>query len=277
MTSAVRLVTLNAPRLDPATRAYQAYAASLGSPNSGATLAAIDRRVRSLKGAGLWSLVRLDCRLCGPDLGSARIQWSIDSAGGVTFNQADYTAFLGGDFTEATGLQGNSTTKYVRTGLLASTLSAADRHLSVYQRVAGTAAARVLIGASDGAYSQLHAIGVGGSTSDIRAFGGTSDAAGQFALQTGANVPGYLVNTQTSSTSVRAYLNGGSQVTQAVSAAAPPARQYYALGNDTGGSAGVLSDATIAGYTIGLGLTPAQALALYEIEQAFQAALGRAV
>ncbi|MGV3619130.1 MAG: hypothetical protein ACO1SV_27705 [Fimbriimonas sp.] len=241
-----------------------------GGTVSGRTLAAVGAFAAGCKADGIWTLLSRANLQCG-DFPAAAVPLKVGTGSALD----TLTNFTPAQYSESLGLLGNGSTRYVRTGLLASDLAAGNRHLSIYQRVASVPTFDYLIGVSTAANVQVHGmLTLGTGSTAILAYG-AAGADGP-TLPVG-NVPGHLLMTQTSTTSVRVYLNGGGEVTGAVAAATPPAFEYYVLARNAGGSPASQSDARIAGYTIGLGLTAGQALALYNRLQAFNTALGRQV
>lgn len=112
-----QLVAILGGGLDPDVQAFAAYIGSVGSTINYGSLQAVSTAVKQMKGAGLWTSLRVWAPMVGNDLGAARVQFLITSAGVVTFSQATNANFVAGDWVESVGLTGNGTTKYLNTGV----------------------------------------------------------------------------------------------------------------------------------------------------------------
>lgn len=190
----------------------------------------------------------------------------------------DNVNFVQGDYSErgsAGGLKGNGSTKYLDTGLAGTTFSVGDRHMSAYWNANATLTGnRAFIGNSnttgDEAWFDIH--------SRFSSAGGESQITDSYALtHTAANHQ--QLAQYVGDTSAESYSMGADKKTKT---------SGWTLGNPTAASSnffifsinpslfsGVRTDARICCYSIGLSMTEAQALALYNAQHAFNVALGR--
>ena len=185
--------------------------------------------------------------------------------------------FVSGDYNEtgaSAGLAGNGTSKYLNTGLKADALPSADRHLSV------TVDAGLL---GVGSKYALGADNFGGAGNFFWGIM-TSPTAGNMLVRAqaaAANSSSFAVTgkpqiTLSGNGSAPAYRNGSLAVTGISGAFTAPALDIYVLGLNRNGSTIDAYGGRVQSYSIGLGMTAAQAAAYYTAMQAFQTALSRA-
>lgn len=192
--------------------------------------------------------------------------------------------FVVGDYAEtgaSGGLVGNGTSKFLKTGLTTSALpQIATGHLSVYASTLPTA----------GIYGLITSWG-SGFADPIYAIEANRNGAGQLVTSWGNNFPavniasgvgtGLLMTSRTAGTSLKAYRNGSQIGTTSTTNITPAA--------NTGGGFGVFANVPqdgaganwfpgrLAGYSIGAGMSDAQAAAFSAAMTTFQTALGRNV
>lgn len=252
-----------------------AWAAAV-SANSGtyssSTLNAVSNFCKAAKSAGYWNKLNRINLFCGDQLAAALVPLKVGAGSATDVN----TNFVSGDYTEATGLTGDGSTKSLDTGVPQNTFTAADRHLSVYERVRATATDNFSIGSESPANAQRWGIGIFTPVTSTRyAASSTTAGADQTGLVSGGT-GGHFVGTGTD-TQASIYLNGGNVVNAAVVAATPNATAQKVFALSVTGTAARFSNATIAGYSIGTGLTSSDVSAFYTHMQEFQTALGRGV
>ena len=214
----------------------------------------------------------------GPSLGGTQYGNTIDTNAGNLFVANDYAETLASG-----GLIGNGSTKYLETGFsLASLPSAASRHISVYEivksantndaSIGGTASASV-----DGMVlhtknpATAYAWSRGGPNEAVAATGSYSGGA-------------HWIGQNTTLRASRLYKNGSldnsATLTSDVTSTAANTVSVFAW-KITGGTPDPTwvyhSAARLGGYSIGVSMSDAQALAYYNAMQAFQTALGRQV
>lgn len=233
---------------------------------SASTLSAMSTLISALKAAGLWTKMACFGPLAGDQLAAALIQYK-----GGTWAAATNVNFVSGDYTEATGLTGNGSNKYLNTGFAQNTLTAASRHMATYDRVLPSAN-QASIGSDASGSNTWMLQNVAGSYSYFAAGNGAN--AGSAAA---AATAGFYVGVSETSTSLRIYKNGASVATSAPTALVPSAENQGVFAKLRGGVAGAFSAGTLGGYSMGEILTAGEVAALYPIVQAFQTALGRQV
>jgi hypothetical protein len=191
--------------------------------------------------------------------------------------------FVSGDYNEtgsSGGLKGNGSTKYLTTGFLPTLLTVGSNHLSAYITGAvtsGTYAAMLGAFTTPGG-AELAIYSVDNSLSGV-AYYATANSAGGGSASAIANPTGHSLGTATATNDRRFYVNGGqsgSTTTVSNTAALPTTVDIHILRRNSG-SFVTWSNARIGAYSIGSGMTAAQASSFYTAMQAFQTALSRNV
>jgi hypothetical protein len=259
-----------------------------GGTISTTTLRAVSDFCAAIDGGGLRDrFVRLN-PFAGGNLSGALVPLyrSTSFEGTVIGNATDTNNnFVSGDYTETgtqAGLAGNGTTKFLATGVLPTTLSLGDNHLSVYSTKANTvtafAAAVGLFVASGGAEIGLYYCQANIATA---AYYAENNGSGGFVVSAANNPTGHLLGAATSTTSRQAFVNGtqsGSTATVTSTIALTGALDINVFRrNATAVGSRTFSSPTLGAYSIGRGMTAAQAAAFYAALQNFQTALRRNV
>ncbi len=185
--------------------------------------------------------------------------------------------FVSGDYTQATGLTGNLTTKRLSTGFLVKTGWASNDNASVgvYIRTKSTGGAPTPLGAHDDSNANgiTMYVTLGGS-SYVYMNADASPVSFVDAVGTG-----HYVGTRTAANLLTFYRNGVSVGTNAAASGtisnagiAMPIHASYTGVGYTG-----YVDSAIAGYHIGTGFTAAQASLFYQVNQRINTILGRQV
>jgi hypothetical protein len=200
------------------------------------------------------------------------------SASGTQFgNTIDNLNLFGvGDYATTGGLTGGGS-KYLDIGFATNILTAGNRHIAAYERVRPVATFNTFLGseAITGVTNQF-SLGYGGSTTTVQ-FGYGAFSPNLNAVTTSA--VGMWLGVNTPSNTGVIYRNGVQDATTTQSAATPEASNIFvfALNRASASAATSFYTGTLGGYSIGLAMTAAQALAYYNAMQAFQAALNRSV
>lgn len=268
MLSNAYLAGLSVREVDADATAWAAAVTTAGGTYSDATMIALNTFVRAAKAAGYWTKLNRINLFCGNQLTAALVPLKVGGGNATDTN----VNFVSGDYTEATGLTGNGTTKYLQTGLIPnSTLALNDTHLAIYNL--GTVAQTCAIGA-DNALQLLAPFN--GSLIDSYQYNGT---AGQGLLEVAnPGAPfGLMVASRTAADSHKVYKAGSSLGSSATTGGALPSNGIYVLATNAAGSATFVSPAACGGYSIGSGLTAADVTAYNTHMEAFQDALGRGV
>lgn len=245
--------------LNSATADWYSRVLANGGTVSAVTLAAVNTFEVGLANDGLWAKMLRINLFCGNQLQACIVPLMIGAGSTVE----TVVNFVGGDYTEAVGLAGNGTTKYLNTGFLANdpTLLQDSRHLTAYVRVAAGLLSGV-IGNTSTNFTSIHA------NVAVYRFPVSQTT---IPLSSSLNTEiGYFAAVRTASNAIAWYKNGSS-VTTGVNASAAPVAENILVFNGAGGIGGY----TLAGYTIGLGLTPTDVTNLYNRLLTFNAALGR--
>lgn len=270
----------------PEALAWQTRVIANGGSVSASTLAAVSNFCNAIQSAGIRDrFLRLNL-FCGTGLAAALVPlYRGQSLGGTQFGNSTDTNFnfVAGDYAEtgaAGGLLGNGTSKYLATGFIPSTLSVGSVHLSAYARTANSV---TTYGSALGAF-----VAVGGAEVGLYFNQNGLGSPAYFAsdngpgfVQSAANNPiGHLLGSTTATNDRRFFLNGtqsGSTVTANSSIALPSDRDVFVFRRNNAVFGASYSSPRLCSYSIGAGMTAAQASAFYTAMQAFQTALSRNV
>jgi len=275
--------------LHPEAASWQARVVANGG-TVGTSLSAVDRFCRAIDAAGIRDRFYRLSLFCGGTSGTAVGLNSAlvplyrgQSLGGTQYGETiDINAngtnlFVGANYNEtgaSGGLQGNAN-RYLDTGFPTDTVPEGNRHLSAYeiarsgsnfQRFAGSESTsgtnqQFLLG-----YGTSGAIPVFGFGSGSTPISGSSTSVGGHWLGVNGSVGGGII-----------YKNGTQDGSGSAAAATPGSASVFvfALNRASTSSAADGYAGRLGGYSIGLAMTAAQALAYYNAMQTFQAALNR--
>jgi hypothetical protein len=255
--------------LDSATVAYQAAIASAGGTISNASIVAIDALVKGLKADGLWSLLHEIYPFAG-NFTAALVKLKTVTAQPTLTN----VNFVSGDYNEASGLKGNGTSKYLKTGYISGTDGVLNSASAGYWNF-DTTEGQMAFGANDGTSTHQFLAPRGGGDggklfSDCYAGNRVTSAASVAAFR-------FLSMSRTSSTSHIGFANGtsiGSNTT--ANTEARPTREYYLFARNFNLTPDGYSAYRMSFCFFGLGLTNPQMLSLYNRVLAYCQAMGRA-
>lgn len=251
---------------------WQAAVIANGGTVSPATMAAVNTRIVAAKLHGYWDLTERANWFCGDQLAACLVPVKVEN-NAPNLTDTNFN-FVGGDYSEATGLTGNGTTKYLDTGTLANVLAVNDTHLGLYNRTNGATGG----GFSIGAVQAGDQFNLAAPYSDGTVYSDQYQNAGGGRLSVAiTGVTGSIIGTRISATDHKIYRNGASIATSANSGGALPARAIFVFAQNGAGTPGLFAAQTFAGYSIGAGLTAQQALDYATDEEVFQDALGRGV
>lgn len=273
--------------LHPEAANWQSRVVTNGGAVSASTLAAVSAFCRSIESSGLRSRFFRLSLFCGNSLSAALVPlYRGQSLGGTQYGNTTDTNnnFVSGDYTETgfqSGLAGNGLTKYLATGFIPNTLTLGDTHLFAYSTKlnasASYAAALGSFSATGGAELALYYTQ---ATISTAAYYAESNAATGYVLSATNNPLGHMLGTAASTTNRRFYVNGnqsGTAETSTSTTALSGDREMFVFRrNNAAGSAG-WSSGVLGAYSIGSGLSAAQAATFYGIMNTFQTALGRNV
>lgn len=186
-------------------------------------------------------------------------------------------SFGEGDYSEATGLQGNGSSKYLNTGFNVDQLpGAADCHLSSYIRgTQSIASPRALVGVLFNGVTDRYRlylqISAAGNYSINANLGKATEAA--VGIRPNDN-GGLLLVSRTSTTSLTLYDDGNAIGTNTASTAETTGASPFFVFARNGPTE--YYNGLMAAYSIGAGLSEAEATSYYDAMNTFQTALGRA-
>lgn len=258
--------------VDPDVTDYLARLALAGGTIGDTALNAYKTLVASARASGYYTKILRWNLFIGANLTSALVPQKVGGGNATDTN----VNFVGGDYTESTGLTGNASNKYLRTGIIPSTmLSTNDTHLALYNRSSGTSGLH-LAGLNSGSQALvLYAPFQGGTT-------GTSDqynaTGGQGRITGALGTPfGFAIGSRTAANAHTLYRNGSSVATAATSGGTLPSVELYVFARNNNGAVDNYGAAAAGAYSIGSGLSAADVTAYTTHMETFQDALSRGV
>lgn len=240
-----------------------------GGTYSPTTKVAVNAFVVSAKANGYWDKLTRINLFCGDNLAACLVPLKVGGGSATDTNNN----FVAGDYSEATGLTGNGTTKYLNTGLLASALTANDTHLAVYNRTSGAVGGGHHIGALSGGNTFFFLSPFTDGTVYSDEYNGTT---GRVTAAV-SGITGFVIGTRTTATSHVIYRNGTSAASNGTSGGTLPAFSFFVFASNSGGSPTGFVSHNLAGYSIGTGLTAGNVTSYNTDLELFQDALGRGV
>lgn len=282
------------PTYHPEALAWRTAAVANGGSVSAATMQAVSTFCAAIDAAGIRSKFLRLSLLCGGNLSAARVPlYRAGSSTGTQYgNTIDTNAgpFVSADYTEATGLNGNGSTKYFDTGLTIGTVKTfgADYdncHVAIYNR---TSQIGPHFGAADWGnlyFSNALAMDAGLASPSIadeqpvlRA--GTVNY-GEGELYGSSAAYGFHLGVKTGDTAGAYELNGAdntdSSTPYGYSFETTDASPLFFMGSSDGENLYQACNGRLSHYSVGTSLTALQRSAYYAAVLAFQTALGRNV
>lgn len=230
---------------------------------------AIDKLVKGLKGAGLWSKMYA----IYPIVGGSATTHKYNLKDPRDLDAAFRLVFSGTVTHSSSGMVSNGSSGFANTKLTPSaTLSLNNTHLSMYSRTAvNDATAFRDMGVSTSTVNNINMLI---RFANNHRYQVNSNTLSSVAAATAAGL--YVMNRVTS-TDQEVYMNGVSMATAAIASSGLPSLPIYLMALNNNGATTLYSTRQYAFTTIGQGLTSGEASSLYTIVQAFQTTLGRQV
>lgn len=264
--------------IDTDAAAWAAAVTANSGTYSAAGLAATDAFCKSAKASGYWSkLNRINLFAGGGGTATQNLAGTLVplKVGGGSATETNVN-FVAGDYTEATGLTGNGSTKYLTTGLVPSvSLTLNDTHVAIYNRGSGAAGGGYIGAWSDA--TPTNALSLLAPFTDGNLYSDAYNAVAGRVSAAVANPYGLLIGSRTASNLHTIYKAGSSIGSNATNAGALPAIECYVFAHNRAGVANPISSNPLAAYSIGSGLTAGDVTAYNTHMQAFQTALSRNV
>lgn len=263
--------------------AWRTAVVANGGTVSGSTLSAVDKFCKAIDSAGIRDRIYRLNLICGTGLNAALVPLyrGLSRAGTQFGNTTDTNngPFVSGDYEEtgaSGGLKGNGSTKYLDTGFQQATIpSLNSSHLSAsFREMESVAAERTIVGTWGGTSSQFAVLrqeaGTGNRSVYLGSFGNAEAA--------GATAESHVIGTRTANNLLTLYRAGSSVATftQMVTPTTTTQSFYVFARNNANSSATTFTGLRLRMYSIGLGLTAAQALAFSNAVASFNTALNRA-
>jgi hypothetical protein len=276
-----RLLRPIASGVHPEAAAWRSAVVANGGSVSASTMRAVSKFCADIDAAGIRDKLYRVNLFAGTGLNACLVPlYRGPSRTGTQYGNTTDTnqgPFVSGDYAEtgaSGGLKGNGSSKYLDTGLPGNTFSAGDRHHSAYWNANSTLTGnRVFIANTDTtsntAWFDIHSRFTNpGSQSQITnsySLNHTAANHQQLAQYIGAE-------------SAESYSMGGNKQTRATFPLGAPtasSSNWFIFGLNPSLFGGVRTDARICCYTIGLSMSEAGVIALYNAQHAFQTALAR--
>ena len=277
-----KLLRPRASGVHPEAAAWRTAVIANGGTVSGGTLNAVSKFCADIDAAGIRDRFLRANLVCGDSLLAALVPLyrGQSSTGTQLGNTTDTNNnFVSGDYTLATGLQGNGSTKYLITGVNASNLNRNSTHLGVYGTNLNDASTSYgsLAGARDGSALNLIQLDGKNTVAANRYFSGALNSV--VVAGSPAATSGHVIGVSVSSTDLSMYVAGSSTGLTATDRTSGTlvAQPIYIFANNFNGSPSDRSGMRCRAYSFGIGMTAAQVLKFYNALQTFQTSLGRNV
>lgn len=195
-------------------------------------------------------------------------------AGGGALTSAVNHGFVNADYSAATGLTGNGTSKYLDTGFNPSTsLTANNTHFAIYNRSSTADGGRSGAGDGSGSFTAYMPYADGVFYDDM--YDGTVGQ-GRLASPSAIGTPyGFLLGTRRASNDHQIYRNGTSLNSNATSGGTMPSLNIYIFAINALGSPSGYTNANLSGASIGTGLTGTDVTNFSTDFNALETSLGR--
>lgn len=258
---------------DPDAEAYFVRVVAEGSDLSDPTKEAVNNFVVAAKVGEYWDKLKRVNLFCGADLIAALVPLKVETGGQNTDTAVN---FVGGDYSEETGITGDGATKHLDTGFNpATSLTAESAHFGRYNRSATAVSGSDGCTGGGGSFAQFAPYGDGTFYSDIYDTG-----SGRVSGPTSAPF-GFLLASRESAASHIIYQNGAAVASSSSTGGTAPSLPIYIFASNISFAdppgASQWHSYNYAAYTIGDGLTEEE-VELFNVDmQIFQAALGRGV
>ena len=273
--NAAQLLLLRKRDLDAQAIDWCSRIVAAGGSISWPTLYAASRFVRSCKAAGIWTKLNRVNLLCGNQLTAALVPLKVGGGSATETN----VNFVSGDYTEATGITGNGTSKYLNTGFNPVTAGSSTSSFGMFMYASGTDSAgtsRILIG-NQSSGTNLSFVGWASSgTVEVGCIGATSSA--EYA-PSGASAAkqGLLGIVANGSRSQQYYQNGAAVGSAVVASGSFFNGNIFVGATNSSGSPAAYAVRPLRGYFITTGMSAAEVAALNTIMERFQDDLLRGV
>lgn len=253
---------------DADAQAYFDQIALAGSTIDSTAKMAINDFVLGCKTDSIWTLLQDIGPLCGDDLTGALVKLKkLSSAWTYTS-----TGFVGGDYSQATGLTGG-TGRYLTTGVLANALTTNSTGIGVYDR-----------NTVDSTTNQ-HGVTSGGGNrlslyapySDNKVYSSQYSIAGELGSAALTGAIGFVFSRRPSGVSHAIDRNGSVIASTGTVSGSLPAVDIVFFGNNNDGAKSASCNHTLAFLCLTLGMNDPQSASFYTRVQALQTALGRNV
>lgn len=272
--------TLHHEAIDWATRV-----SANGGLISTTTIRAVSEFCRAVDTAGIRNRFARLGIFAGGNLSGALVPlYRSFSYGGTVIGNATDTNnnFVSGDYADtgaSGGLTGNGTNKHLLVGSVLASVDRANSHCAAYgsSLTSPSTGDRILIGAESASGAGIVSLQTRDSTNTARLIYYSANSYSNFVLGT-PTTSGFIMGSAVSSTDLRAYVDGiqsGSTVTGNRGTGAQTSRTLPIFAYNANGSIIGYSAARLSAYSVGLGMTAAQALAYNAAMQSLQTALGR--
>jgi hypothetical protein len=264
--------------LHPDVMTFIAAQASVGYVMTRNEINALNNMVLGLVANGIWTKLQA----LYPFIGSTAASQKFNLKDSRDADAAYRLSFLGGGWTHsANGATPNGTTSYADTFLNAnSVLTLSSNHLSYYSRTASNISVVYDCGSSANAGSAINmfSLFMRRTLDNTSAFDSGNSTPSRVSTNTIPVSSGFFIGSKTSNSDRRLFYNGVLRATNTASDTNTlSTRTVYIGAINNNGTAAFFGNRQCAFFSIGDGLTSAEAFAYYQIVQSFQTTLGRQV
>jgi hypothetical protein len=266
----LRVPPLSPSKLDAATQAFILNAQTVDGTFSDLAISATDALVKGLKQDGLWHLIHEIYPFIGSDAGGAPFTKMKYVTASPYLSPVGFT--LAADYNQATGLKGNGSSKYIKTGYVPS-IHQTPHNLSVGYWNQDNSAGQFALAAFSSS-SQVHQLLAPRATDNNRLFSDIYEAAAG-RLETALSSPYQFISVSKLGNSHKAYQNAVLRGSNSSLVGSPPEIEYYLFARNLNGIPDGISAYGISFIYIADGLADGQMLKLYNRVLAFQQSLGR--
>lgn len=274
----------------PEAQAWATRVIANGGTFGGSTLSAVSKFCRDIDAtSGLRAAILRLNLFCGNDLNACLVPLyrAASQAASVIGNTTDTNNnFVSGDFAStgsSGGLTGNGSTKFLNTGFQPSNWSSrTDIHMSFSGTGLETSGDRIAAGAFNNTEGSIYALDIYAAYVNARAFrasgfsGGPLPPANFPRVTSPGTTESHFIGTRTANNVSRVYRDGTEAANNTVTiTASDTTRPIYVFCLNSVGTAVSHTAARMRMYSIGNGLTAAQALAFSNAVAAFNTALNR--
>jgi hypothetical protein len=247
---------------------YSTRLVAAGGTISAVSLAAVGGFIQNCKLFNLWDKLIDVAPFAGNQLAGALVKLKYPTGTGLLTNNN----FVNGDYTEATGLLGNGTTKYLETNInLQDHVDAASVTMAIYSRTAIVAGTPAIALGADATWI--------GANNDVPSIEGNFTIDGSFVASAEDAAGFYALAVENPEQKVRLYDRSGLIAPANLDAGGAQDNEVFVFANNNTSEAGAEAfwPGRLSFYALGLGMNADEIAKLHTAVQALQEQLNREV